>query len=201
MELDLTTYEGLVRGTSHGRVIAIGDADPYHVMMATLGEPVAAMRGKGTGGEGDPTRHKSIAGSVTEADIQMMATWIQEGAQPDGSLEERTFALVLLHIITLDNNQEGFYTWKHSYTTSLNALKMALIGGVQVSITRADAEGWEARVSHPNLRCACVVSGAANRPRPDLDLSTARQFCPKCPLGWSRFRGHECVLAFTSFPH
>jgi len=185
MELDLTSYEGLVKGTSHGRVFAIGDSDPdSQVMLAALGEPRAVRRFKeksGGGGEGDATRHTALAGSVAEADIQMMATWLQEGAQPNGSVEERTFTLMLLHIITLDNNQDGFHTWKHTYSSSLADLKMAPIGGVQISVTRADATAWEARVSHPGVRSSCVVSGAVNQPRPDLNLATAKQFCAKLP--------------------
>ena len=29
---------------------------------------------------------------------------------------------VLLHVITLDNNEEGFYSWKHTYTRALDSL-------------------------------------------------------------------------------
>ena len=170
--LDLTTYDGLIKGTSHGAVITVGNPTGSVMMDALLGAG---------GKKGDPNEHIAIAGKFPDEEVKTIAAWIREGAQPDSSVEERIFAILRLYVIHLDNAERGFFSGSRRYTSSLDSLGVVPVAGVNITFSRSDASGWEARVTHPQSRISCVSRGSAGETRVELNLETASRFCAGAP--------------------
>lgn len=167
--VDLSSYEHVMRGRKgHGPIVTVGN--PASSVLIDI------LRGGG-GRSQNPSSHADSVGKLPSAGLATLANWIGTGAQPTGSAQERLTATLRLYVVALADAQERFYSWRQRYTTSFDSLRVIPVAGVKISIDRADADRWEAKITHPQLGETCIVSGTTRAPTKQLDLATAAKFC------------------------
>lgn len=168
--VDLSSYDKVMHGReAHGPLVAVGNPDASVMMQALRGRTGRKLNGT--------SPHVRAVGRFDERDLQTIEAWMKNGAQPNGSRSERLSATLRLYVVALDDGQQGYFSAHRRYSRSLASIYVVPVGGVQITLQRADTQGWRARVSHPETTMVCLFGRTAREVPRQLEPASVTRFC------------------------
>ena len=164
--VDLTSYDRVMHGReAHGPIVTVGNPDGSVLMQALRGHQ--GRKANGT------SPHVRVVGRFDERDLLTIEHWMRQGAQPNGTLQERWAATLPQYVVALDDGQRGYRRANGRYTRSLSDLFVIPVAGVEITMLRADAQSWQSRITHPAVSTACVFGRTVDEKPRALEPATA----------------------------
>lgn len=104
--------------------------------------------------------------------------WLSPFPREDRRLDY--FASMLVSLRNLAAAESSYYHEHRRFTNALDTLQYVAVPGVRVAVVRADAEVWEAVVTHERLPTRCTYGDSASM-GPVPSYRAFRKFCVNAP--------------------